>query len=228
MPDEVIPYSEMCKRESTRLRRGMNFNLGGTHSVILMSMRPDAPYRDRFEEDGTTLIYEGHDQSRTVINLEPKLMDQPAVTSGGALTQNGLFYRAAERFKAGQRDAERVRVYEKISPAVWSYNGVFHLVDAWQEADGERQVFKFKLAAVAGEEDFVVSVPASSVQRRLIPSSVKLEVWQRDGGKCTQCGATTGLCFDHAGQRAKRRSALTAKNVQLRCLHHRLQDDRTA
>ena len=215
MPDEVITYAEMCKRENTRLRRGMNFNLGLTHSVILMSMRSDAPYRDRFEKDGTTLIYEGHDQSRTVINLEPKLLDQPAATSSGALAQNGLFYRAAERFKAGQRDAERVRVYEKIQPAVWSYNGLFHLVDAWQEEDAERKVFKFKLAAVAGGEDLIVTV-----RRPLIPSQVKLEVWQRDGGKCAVCGATERLRFDDGSPRTKRRSSPTAKNVRLLCAEH--------
>ena len=221
MSDEVITYLEMCQRENTRLRRGMNFNLDGAHSVILMSVRPDAPYRDRFEKDGATLIYEGHDQSRTVINLEPKLVDQPAVTSSGALTQNGLFYRAAERFKSGQRDAERVRVYEKIQPAVWSYNGVFHLVDAWQEADGERQVFKFKLAAVKDEEDLPASVPAPPNRRHLIPSSVKLEVWQRDQGKCAVCGATTELRFDLVPPASKRRSSPTAKGVQLRCVQHR-------
>ena len=219
MPDEVITYLEMCQRENTRLRRGMNFNLDGNHSVILMSVRSDAPYRDRFEKDGATLIYEGHDQSRTVINLEPKLMDQPAVTSSGALTQNGLFYRAAERFKSGQRDAETVRVYEKVQPAVWSYNGVFHLVDAWQEPDGERQVFKFKLVAVQGKETLVV-------QRRLIPSSVKLEVWQRDGGKCVVCGATEGLGFDHDPSRSQGRSSPAAKNVRLHCARHRLPDQR--
>ncbi len=200
----------------------MNFNLDGTHSVILMSVRPDAPYRDRFEEDGATLIYEGHDQSRTVINLDPKKIDQPAATSRGALTQNGLFYRAAERFKSGQRDAERVRVYEKISPAVWSYNGVFHLVDAWQEEDQERKVFKFKLAAVEGEENFTVVAPADPVRRRLIPSHVKLAVWERDGGKCVVCGATEGLHFDHDLRRSKERSAVVAKNVRLLCVHHRL------
>ncbi len=226
MPDEVITYLEMCQRENTRLRRGMNFNLDGTHSVILMSVRPDAPYRDRFEKDGTTLIYEGHDQSRTVLNLEPKLVDQPAVTSSGALTQNGLFYRAAQRFKSGQRDAERVRVYEKIQPAVWSYNGVFHLVDAWQEADGERQVFKFKLAAVTGEEASIAPVPASNARRQLIPSHVKLEVWQRDSGKCAVCGATDGLGFDHDLPPPRAGSSLTAKHVRLLCARHLLHADR--
>ncbi len=62
---EIIPYLEMCRREGTSLQRGMNFRLGGRHSVILMSRRPDAPYSDRVEEDGTVLIYEGHDAANT-------------------------------------------------------------------------------------------------------------------------------------------------------------------
>ena len=41
------------------------------------------------------------------------------------------------------RDPERVRVYEKIHTGIWSYNGVFHLVDSWQERDTLRSVFNF-------------------------------------------------------------------------------------
>jgi len=63
--NEIIPYLEMCQRESMSLQRGMNFYSGRGYSVILMSVRPNAPYRDRFQDDGTTLIYEGHDASRT-------------------------------------------------------------------------------------------------------------------------------------------------------------------
>jgi len=38
MANEIIPYSEMCQREGTSLQR-----LGGNHSVILMSLRHNAP-----------------------------------------------------------------------------------------------------------------------------------------------------------------------------------------
>jgi len=58
MPNEIIPYLEMCQREGVSLQRGMNVELGHNHSVILMSVRPNAPYADRFEDAGTTLIYE--------------------------------------------------------------------------------------------------------------------------------------------------------------------------
>ena len=72
--------------------------------------------------------------------------------SGGP-TQNGKFHAAAQAAKVGNRPPERVRVYEKIRPGIWSYNGVFHLIDSWTERDEFRTVFKFKLVAVEGDED---------------------------------------------------------------------------
>jgi hypothetical protein len=92
---------------------------------------------------------------------------------------------------------ERVRVYEKIRAGIWSYNGVFHLVDSWREKDEFRNVFKFRLIAVEGDEDFAVRPQGNIQRRRVISSSVKLAVWKRDGGKCTMCGATDELHFDH-------------------------------
>jgi hypothetical protein len=88
----------------------MNFELRNNHSVILMSVRQNAPYDDRLEDDGTTLIYEGHDVPKSVQNPNPKKMNQPSHTPTGNLTQNGLFDRAAQLFKSGQRQPERVRV----------------------------------------------------------------------------------------------------------------------
>src|SRR5690349_20848349 len=146
----------MCRREGVSLQAGMNFGLGGNHSVILMSVRPNAPYRDRIEDGGTTLVYEGHDEPRGSNVSNPKLVDQPEVFASGALTQNGRFHRAAQDAKAGIRPPERVRAYEKIRPGIWSYNGIFHLVDSWREQDQHRSVFKFRLEAVEGEEDLSV------------------------------------------------------------------------
>lgn len=223
MPNEIIPYIEMCQREGVSLQRGMNFELNGNHSVILMSVHPNAPYADRFEDDGTTLIYEGHDVPRSPQYPNPKNVDQPEHTPSGNLTQNGLFHRAAQLFKSSERQPERVRVYEKIKQGIWSYNGIFHLIDSWQEPSEERKVFKFKLVAVEGEEDFSVPVPLQSKPRRIIPTWVKLEVWKRDGGKCTLCGSEEDLHFDHIIPWSKGGSSSTPENVQLLCGKHNLQ-----
>ena len=141
MTDNVLSHNEMCRREGASLQRGMNFGLGGHHSVILMSVRPNAPYRDRLEESGTVLIYEGHDHPRGAACPNPKIVDQPETTPTGRPTQNGKFHHAVQAFKSGKRPPERVRVYEKIRAGIWSYNGVFHLVDSWREDDGHRRVF---------------------------------------------------------------------------------------
>src|SRR5437667_12861714 len=92
--NNVISYIEMCQREKSSLQAGMNFGLGGNHSVILMSLRPNAPYRDRIEDGGTTLIYEGHDQPKTTACPNPKLVDQLDRRDSGNLTQNGKFFAA--------------------------------------------------------------------------------------------------------------------------------------
>jgi len=208
----------MCRREGTSLQAGMNFGLGGNHSVILMSLRANALYRDRLEENGTILVYEGHDQPKGVACANPKVADQRDNYPSGTLTQNGKFHEAAQRFKSGQRDPERVRVYEKIRAGIWSYNGVFHLVDSWREKDE----FQFRLVAVEGDEDFAVRPQGNVQRRRVIPSSVKLSVWKRDGGKCTMCGATDELHFDHDLPWSKGGTSMSEENVQLLCARHNI------
>lgn len=66
MRGNIISYIEMCQKEGTSLQKGMNFRLKGKHSVILMSVRPNAPYRDEVKDDGAVLIYEGHDEPKTI------------------------------------------------------------------------------------------------------------------------------------------------------------------
>lgn len=223
MANEIIPYIEMCRREGVSLQRGMNYALGENHSVILMSVRLGAPYADRFEDDGSTLVYEGHDIPRSSQHADPKSIDQPEYSPSGILTENAKFHRAAQDYKSGKRPPERVQVYEKIKQGIWSYNGVFHLIDSWQEQSEGRSVFKFKLKAVEGEEDFSVPVPSHSKSRRVIPTAVKLEVWERDGGKCVKCGAAEDLHFDHIIPWSKGGSSHTADNIQLLCGKHNLE-----
>lgn len=129
-PGDVISYLDMCRKEGVNLQRGMNFRLRGGLSVILMSLRPGAPYADRIEENGKILIYEGHDIPSFRDGPKPKSVDQPKKNPGGGLTQNGLFFEAAHRYKGAKVQAELVKVYEKIISGIWVYNGCFKLIDA--------------------------------------------------------------------------------------------------
>lgn len=221
--NEIIPYIEMCRREGVSLQRGMNYQIARGHSVILMSVRPGAPYADRFEDDGSTIVYEGHDVPRSPQTSNPKAVDQPECSESGNPTENGKFHLAAQEYKAGRRPPERIRVYEKVKQGIWSYNGVFHLVDSWQAQSSGRRVFKFRLAAVEGEEDLSLPVPAHSRARRVIPTAVKLEVWKRDGGRCAKCGITEDLHFDHIIPWSRGGSSNTVDNIQLLCRRHNLE-----
>lgn len=222
MAKELIPYLEMCRREGAGLRRGMHFGWGGTYSVLLMSVRPRAPYQDRIAADGTTLIYEGHDEPQSAAVPHPKAVDQPLQTAFGTPTQNAKFHQAAQACKHGQQPPERVRVYEKCRPGLWLFRGLFHLIDSWQESDGKRQVFKFKLAATDRQDDADQPVELPPRPRRSIPRALKNAVWRRDGGKCAVCNATEKLHFDHIIPISKGGASNTAENIQLLCARHNL------
>jgi hypothetical protein len=222
-PGDVISYNEMCQEEGASLQRGMNFRLRGTVSVILMSLRRGAPYADRIEDDGKILIYEGHDIPQFKDGPNPKSVDQPQQLPSRKPTQNGLFFDAALRAKAGEIRPELVKVYEKVRNGVWVFDGVFELLDAWQEKAGRRKVFKFKLGLT---DDSSTSEPAPSMElphNRMIPTPVKLEVWKRDAGKCILCGSHENLHFDHVIPYSQGGSSLVAKNIQLLCAKHNLQ-----
>lgn len=221
-PGDIISYIDMCKAEGASLQRGMNFRLGKGYSVILMSVRPGAPYADRVEENGRVLIYEGHDLPRTRLGPDPKSVDQQLTTPSGKRTQNGHFVDAARKFVEGRARPELVNVYEKIKAGIWAYAGVFKLVDAKEEGSEGRKVFKFKLELVhtatlqSGREVEDLS------SNRIIPTSVKLEVWKRDKGRCLKCGSRDNLHFDHILPYSKGGSSLVAENIQLLCARHNL------
>ena len=224
MRDEIVTYIEMCTRERMTLQRGMNYLQPPALSVVLMSRRPGASYVDALSEDGTELEYEGHDALRTV-GVEPKQVDQPARLPSGSMTQNGLFAEATERFKTAGEGPLRVRVYEKMRAGIWSDRGLFDLIDYRYVPVGDRKVFRFrmKLSPEPGETSSRAHVLGDASASRIIPSSVKQEVYKRDRGQCVLCGAKDQLHFDHDFPYSKGGTSLVPENVRLLCARHNLQ-----
>lgn len=219
--NDILTYNEMCMIEGSSLQRGMNYRLGGRQSIFLMSVRSNAPYNDLIDENGRVLIYEGHDVARNATSKHPKEVDQPETLVSGTLTENGKFYLAAQSFKAGKSPPEPIRVYQKLHPGVWAFNGTYLLVDSWRESDDIRRVFKFRLELV--DEELRALTDQELSHSRLIPASVKAEVFKRDRGQCVICGKTDNLHFDHNLPFSKGGTSLLAENVQLLCARHNLE-----
>jgi hypothetical protein len=219
--EEIISYSQLVAEEGVNLQKGMNFDIGKRYSIFLASTRRGAPYADEYDRRTGTLIYEGHDEPRRMSGPDPKMVDQPLTTPRGAWTENGKFFRAAMDYKNGLREKpELIKVYEKIDRGIWCYKGYFQLLDARFTQSGRRKVFKFYLRPV---EKRVFGTLTHLPHNRLIPTSVKIEVWRRDRGECVICGSDKNLHYDHDIPFAKGGSSLVAENVRLLCARHNLE-----
>ncbi len=215
----------MCDLEKVQtLQRGMNYRLNPNYTVILMSQRKNAPYKDAVYPDGFTIEYEGHDVPKTDSRIEPKKVDQSLSTKTGRPTQNGMFVRAIENYKRGKAIAEIVRAYEKLMDGVWSEKGFFKLIDYKIVKSNGRKVYRFILEET--EIDFEGNQIKENKLRqrtRVIPSDIKKIVWERDGGKCVKCGATDELHFDHDLPYSKGGTSISAENVKILCARHNLE-----
>lgn len=233
---EILSYTDMLSREGIALQKGMNFRVRGGaagYSIILMSVRKNAPYQDQWHDSGKhtgMLEYEGHDTPRRRdTSVDPKKVDQPLTLPSGKPTDNGKFYKAAMEYIEGTAEPEIVQVYEKIADGIWCDRGRHELVDAeikavpiTKKAKRTRDVVRFFLrpcstpTATTREDERELSIS------RQIPTAVKVAVWKRDHGKCVTCGATDNLHFDHDVPFSKGGSSITVDNVKLLCARHNL------
>ena len=217
MIDQIYSYREMCEIENQQtLQRGMNFRINQNYSLVLMSQRTGAPYADKILDDGITIEYQGHDEPRVHYEINPKTLDKPTKTQFGKLNQNGKFVEAVQKYRQEGLGPEKVKVYEKIIPGVWSLKGLFDLIDYNVKNDGIRNVFVFRLK-LSETQEIQTDDHIDLSHTRLISSNIKKQVWQRDEGKCVICGSTTNLHFDHDLPFSKGGTSLTEKNIRLLC-----------
>ena len=216
---KAVSFEEMCRCEGVYVQRGMYFRVRSDHSLMLFSKKTGADYDDRIGPDGSLLIYDGHNATRSGKVPFPQLVDQQERTKSGRLTQNGRFFSAAVCYREGKAPPEPVQVYRKLQSGVWLDLGRFSLVDAWRESDGRRTIFKFKLRQYGR----VGKATGMAPNPRNIPAAVRAEVWNRDGGKCVICGSRENLHFDHIIPVSRGGSGTSVKNVQLLCSRHNLE-----
>lgn len=218
---KLISYDELRQNEGGKqIQKGMNFAIQKTYSVVLMSTEKKAPYNDRVFDDGT-IEYEGHDVPKNY-SPDPKSTDQLLANPSGTLTENGKFYFAAEDYLEGKREPAKIKVYRKIRPGVWVDMGYYNLINAYEQTEGKRQVFKFllepSLEGINESADYT-----DLLHNRTIPGEVQREVYLRDQGKCKMCGSSDNLHFDHILPFSKGGSSKLTSNIQLLCARHNLQ-----
>lgn len=221
--NQIISYREMCNEENQeQIQRGMNFNINHAYSIVLMSVKPNAPYSDRISDDGLTIYYQGHD----VPGDKQKEYDQVIANPGGTLTQNGLFVNSINSAKkSGQYPL--VKVYEKIKMGIWTYRGLFEIRDYSIVERGNRKVFEFVFTITEQIIEDAKKHHKKKIidleQTRQIPGKIKVEVFKRDKGMCVQCGANDNLHFDHILPYSRGGTCLKVENIQLLCARHNLQ-----
>jgi len=125
----------------------MNFQTKSkNYFIVLILVREDVPYNDKISEDGKTIDYFGHNlNKRYCSGKDSNTLEQQFFLLSGKLTKNGKFDKAANYFKDGFQQSEKIRAYQKIKSGIWSFNDVFDLADVAQEKSNNRIVHIFKL-----------------------------------------------------------------------------------
>ena len=209
---KIISYLDLVTNEKSHLQKGMNHKVKNkNYSVILMSVAKNSPYVDEILENGK-IKYEGHDvyRDKNKKNIDQTLQDD-----------NGKFMKSVEDYKNKKSDPEKVRVYRKIRPSIWVDMGFYDLIDGFREYNGKRNVYKFILNPI--DEVVEQDEPNQDIKHeRRIPGDVMREVYERDGGKCVECGSSDNLHFDHKLPFSKGGGSIESKNIQLLCSRHNL------
>lgn len=208
----IISHAEVLVREQQGIQKNMNFRDDGRPSVFLISDRGEE-HTDVWHEEEQVLVVEGHDAS--VKGTKKKVSDQEAVHESGLLTDNGKFYREANKFKDGVRkDPMQIQVYEWLEAGVWYDKGIFSLVDAQRHMKDKRRIFTFVLSpSFCGADELYK-------RERVIPAAIKQQVWVRDHGRCVICGSQSHLFFETMQPERDGGTGNDAENVSLRCAAH--------
>jgi 5-methylcytosine-specific restriction endonuclease McrA len=113
------------------------------------------------------------------------------------------------------------RVLRAEGRSWWWYRGRFYVESDGYSAEevklllwDKEQKRERKLARL--RKEMLSQHAVEQARRERMPDDVRVFVWNRDGGRCVQCGSQHNLEFDHIIPVAKGGSN-TARNIQLLC-----------
>jgi 5-methylcytosine-specific restriction endonuclease McrA len=115
---------------------------------------------------------------------------------------------------------------QQLTAGRWAYRDLVLHIDEPEPRDEHKEAVMVKHFILHRERDYErVRREVEALEnlekidrlpREPIPESVRLFVWQRDGGKCVKCGSRERLEFDHIIPLAAGGSN-TERNIQLLC-----------
>lgn len=207
----IVSHAEVLMREQQGLQKNMNFRDDGRPSVFLISDKGDE-HTDEWHPIEQLFIVEGHDATT---KADKKSADQELAHESGKLSDNGKFYREAQKYRDGvRRDAMQIQVYERLDAGVWYDKGIFSLVDAQRHMKDKRRVFKFVLSPAYGGADQGYNT------ERMIPAAIKQRVWEQNEGRCTVCRADSNLFFTQMQPETDGGASDDSDNIKLTCSVH--------
>src|ERR1051326_5058899 len=125
-----------------------------------------------------------------------------------------------------QRDPGHVGVWDDYLTRYWICRGRVFLVEGAGLVDFEELLVRIQHTALKEEKAYkriqrelqaLENLPfAEAARRERIPEDVRIFVWQRDQGRCVQCGSNQNLEFDQIIPFVKGGSS-TSRNIQLLC-----------
>jgi hypothetical protein len=146
------------------------------------------------------------EQQARILRLEPQ---RPASFSRDGLAQEHLEEIVNGPTPLVRSDKRNDREYVLYRGGVWECERELE-IDQWQAlADAYIEQEDAEFARALGHRP-------PQPNRETIPSSVRRAIWQRDRGRCTQCGSKERLEFDHIIPLA-RGGSNTERNIELLC-----------
>ena len=208
-------FIQTAKQEEEGLWIGLFFVIALIVLAIWAQLQPD-------EEENASYTPAGFDKSPHEKEKRLKsYLDTPWLMWEGLIievkkTNPSLASIANQKFKEYNDKKSNDASFEKISEITDDQGNISLHVSTDEDSLQRTKESLKKIYEAEGYEIKIEVTHEKKKRSRKISQDVKDKVWNRDGGKCVECGSNENLEFDHIIPHSKG-GANTYRNIQLLC-----------